>query len=136
MIEINATYEGNLRCSAIHGPSGSTLETDAPVDNHGKGERFSPTDLASASLGLCMMTIMGIYAENNGIDLKGTRVRVLKEMTAEPPRRIASLSIAMTIPLPPDHPRREAVERAAMGCPVFLSLHPEVKKAVSFDWVG
>ncbi|HRQ91127.1 MAG TPA: OsmC family protein [Bacteroidia bacterium] len=136
MVEINAIYEGGLRCSATHGPSGSVVETDAPVDNHGKGERFSPTDLAATSLGTCMMTIMGIYAQNNGIDLKGTRVRVLKEMTPEPPRRIARLIIEMTLPLPADHPRREAIERAALGCPVYLSLHPEVEKAVTFDWVG
>jgi putative redox protein len=72
MVEIHAVYEGNLRCSATHGPSGSTIETDAPVDNCGKGERFSPTDLAATSLGVCMMTIMGIYAEKNGIDLGRT----------------------------------------------------------------
>lgn len=136
MVEIHAIYEGGLRCSAIHGPSGSAIETDAPVDNHGKGERFSPTDLAATSLGTCMMTIMGIYAEKNGIDLTGTKVRVLKEMTPEPPRRIAKLTVEMTLPLPVDHPRREALERAALGCPVYLSLHPEIEKAVTFAWAG
>lgn len=136
MVEIHAVYEGNLRCSATHGPSGSSIETDAPVDNCGKGERFSPTDLAATSLGVCMMTIMGIYAEKNGIDLGRTTARVVKEMTPEPPRRIAKLTIAITVPLPPDHPRREAIERAAMGCPVFLSLHPEIEKAVTFSWTG
>ncbi len=136
MVEIHATYEGNLRCSATHGPSGSTLETDAPVDNHGKGERFSPTDLAATSLGTCMMTIMGIYAERNGIDLTGTKARILKEMTTDLPRRIARLTVELSIPLPADHPKREAIERAAMGCPVFLSLHPEIEKAVDFRWVG
>ena len=78
MIEINATYEGQLRTSAKHGPSGSLVETDAPADNHGRGERFSPTDLLATSLGTCMMTIMGIFAERNEIDLTGTRVKVLK----------------------------------------------------------
>lgn len=136
MVEIHATYEGNLRCSATHGPSSSTLETDAPVDNHGKGERFSPTDLAATSLGTCMMTIMGIYAERNGIDLSGTKARILKEMTAELPRRIAKLTVELAIPLPADHPHRDAIERAGMGCPVFLSLHPEIEKAVDFRWVG
>lgn len=136
MVEINTTYEGGLRCSAVHGPSGSTVETDAPVDNHGKGERFSPTDLAATSLGVCMMTIMGIYAEKNGIELKGTKARVLKEMTSEPPRRIAKLTLEISVPLPGDHPRREAIERAGLGCPVYLSLHPEVEKAVTFLWVG
>jgi putative redox protein len=134
MVEINAVYEGNLRCSATHGPSGSTIETDAPVDNCGKGERFSPTDLASSSLGLCMMTIMGIYAEKNGIDLGRTTARVLKEMTSEPPRRIAKLTVEIVVPLPGDHPRREAIERAAMSCPVFLSLHPDIEKDVHFSW--
>ncbi len=136
MVEIHAVYEGGLRCSAIHGPSGSAIETDAPVDNHGKGERFSPTDLAATSLGTCMMTIMGIYAEKNGIDLTGTKVRVLKEMTPEPPRRIAKLTVEMTLSLPADHPRREALERVALGCPVYLSLHPEIEKAVTFAWAG
>jgi uncharacterized OsmC-like protein len=134
MVEINAVYEGNLRCSATHGPSGSKIETDAPVDNCGKGERFSPTDLAASSLGLCMMTIMGIYAEKNGVDLGRTTARVLKEMTAEPPRRIAKLTVEIAVPLSGDHPRREAIERAAMSCPVFLSLHPEIEKDVHFSW--
>jgi uncharacterized OsmC-like protein len=134
MVEINAVYEGNLRCSATHGPSGSKIETDAPVDNCGKGERFSPTDLAASSLGLCMMTIMGIYAEKNGIDLGRTTARVLKEMTAEPPRRIAKLTVEIAVPLSADHPRREAIERAAMSCPVFLSLHPEIEKDLHYSW--
>ena len=134
MVEINAVYEGNLRCSATHGPSGSKIETDAPVDNCGKGERFSPPDLAASSLGLCMMTIMGIYAEKNGVDLGRTTARVLKEMTAEPPRRIAKLTVEIAVPLSGDHPRREAIERAAMSCPVFLSLHPEIEKDVHFSW--
>ncbi len=136
MVEINATYEGNLRCSASHGPSGSMIETDAPVDNFGKGERFSPTDLMATSLGVCMMTIMGIFAERNEIDLSGTKVRVLKEMTPEPPRRIARLTVEMTIPLPADHPKVGAIEKAAMTCPVFLSLHPDIEKPVTFKWVG
>ena len=134
MVEINAVYEGNLRCSATHGPSGSKIETDAPVDNCGKGERFSPTDLAASSRGLCMMTIMGIYAEKNGVDLGRTTARVLKEMTAAPPRRIAKLTVEIAVPLSGDHPRREAIERAAMSCPVFLSLHPEIEKDVHFSW--
>lgn len=136
MVEINAAYEGNLRCSAQHGPSGSQIETDAPVDNHGRGERFSPTDLLAGALGTCMMTIMGIFAERNEIDLTGTKVRVLKEMTSELPRRIARLTVEMTIPLPAGHPKTSAIEKAALTCPVFLSLHPEIEKAVTFHWVG
>ena len=136
MVTINATYEGQLRTSAQHGPSGSVVETDAPVDNHGRGERFSPTDLLATSLGTCMMTIMGIFAERNEIDLTGTKVKVLKEMTPEPPRRVARLTVEMTIPLPADHPKAGAIEKAAMTCPVFLSLHPEIEKSVTFRWVG
>lgn len=136
MVEINAVYEGTLRCSAIHGPSGSSIETDAPVDNHGRGERYSPTDLLAAALGSCMMTIMGIFAERNEIDLKGTKVRVLKEMTPEPPRMIARLTVEIEVPLPSDHPKEKSLEKAALTCPVHLSLHPDIEKPVTFNWVG
>lgn len=136
MVEINATYEGGLRTSAQHGPSGSLVETDAPIDNHGRGERFSPTDLLATSLGTCMMTIMGIFAERNGIDLTGTKVKILKEMTPDPPRRVAKLTVEITVPLPAHHPRADAIEKAALTCPVYLSLHPDVEKAVTFQWVG
>lgn len=136
MVEINATYEGHLRTSAQHGPSGCTVETDAPVDNHGRGERFSPTDLLATALGTCMVTIMGIFAERNEIDLVGTKVKILKEMTSDLPRRVAKLTVELTVPLPADHPRRKAIEQAALTCPVYLSLHPEVEKAVSFRWTG
>jgi len=136
MVEINAVYEGTLRCSAIHGPSGSSIETDAPVDNHGRGERFSPTDLLATALGTCMMTIMGIFAERNEIDLKGTKVRVLKEMTPEPPRFIARLRVTIEVPLPADHPKAKAIEKGALTCPVYLSLHPDIEKQVTFNWVG
>ncbi|MDF1739546.1 MAG: OsmC family protein [Verrucomicrobiales bacterium] len=136
MVEINAVYEGTLRCSAVHGPSGSTIETDAPVDNHGRGERFSPTDLLATALGTCMMTIMGIFADRHEIDLTGTKVRVHKEMTPEPPRRIARLPLVIEVPLAADHPKRKALEKAALTCPVHLSLHPEIEKPVTFNWVG
>jgi len=134
MVEITAVYEGGLRCSATHAPSGAQLATDAPVDNCGKGESFSPTDLAATSLGVCMMTVMSIYAEKHGIDLGRTTARILKEMTPEPPRRIAKLTVEIAVPLDSDHSRREAIERVAMGCPVFLSLHPDIEKAVTFTW--
>lgn len=136
MVEINAIYEGTLRCSATHGPSQSVVETDAPVDNHGRGERYSPTDLVATALGTCMMTIMGIFAERNEIDLTGTKVRVTKEMTPEPPRRISRLTVEMEIPLPESHPKKAAIEKAAVTCPVHLSLHPEIEKPVTFQWVG
>ena len=97
MVEITARYEGQLRCSATHGPSKSTILTDAPVDNHGKGEAFSPTDLVAAALPACMMTILGIYGERHGIDLAGMHARTVKEMSKTPPRRIAGLRTVITI---------------------------------------
>ncbi|MEM9016971.1 MAG: OsmC family protein [Verrucomicrobiota bacterium] len=136
MVEITAIYEGELRCQAIHGPSSSLLETDAPTDNHGRGERFSPTDLVATALGTCMMTTMGIFAQRHEIDLTGTKVRVEKHMTAEPPRRIAKLPVEITVPLPEDHPQRSALEKAAFTCPVHLSLHPDVEKPLLFAWTG
>lgn len=136
MVEITAVYEGSLRTSATHGPSGSTVETDAPVDNQGRGERFSPTDLVATALGSCMMTIMGIFAQRHEIDLTGTKVRVEKHMTAEAPRRISRIVTEITVPLPEDHPQKRALEKAAVTCPVHLSLHPEIEKDVSFVWAG
>lgn len=136
MVEIKAIYEGTLRCSATHGPSGSVVETDAPVDNHGRGERYSPTDLVATALGTCMMTIMGIFSDRNSIEMEGTKVRVEKHMTPEPPRRIARLVVDVEIPLPEDHPQRRTIEKAAVNCPVYLSLHPDIEKVVEFSWVG
>ena len=106
------------------------------MDNHGKGESFSPTDLVATALGTCMLTIMGIFAQRHEIDLRGTTVTVQKEMTAVPPRRIARLTTEMSIPLSPDHPQRAAIERAALTCPVHQSLHPDVEKPVNFSWIG
>lgn len=136
MVEFTTIYEGGLRTAATHGPSGSVIETDAPVDNHGNGERFSPTDLVAAALGSCMVTIMGIFAERHDIVLDGTRIRIEKHMTPEPPRRIAKIVVEIEVPLPDMHPQRGALEKAAMSCPVFLSLHPEIEKDVTFRWVG
>ena len=136
MVEISIRYLGGLRCEAQHGPSGTVLMTDAPVDNEGKGESFSPTDLAATSLGTCMLTIMGIAARRQGIDLGETTVKVVKEMTAQPPRRIAKLTVVFTIPLPASHEKREMLENAARSCPVHLSLHPDVEQTMRFDWVG
>jgi putative redox protein len=136
MVSLTTTYEGGLRCRAVHGPSGTTLVTDAPVDNHGKGESFSPTDLVATALGACMMTVMGIVAERHGLDLTGMTTETVKEMTKEPPRRIASLRTRLTIPLPADHPKRSALEQAAHSCPVHKSLHPEIDASVEFVWKG
>ncbi len=135
MVHIDLEYQGGLRCAAIHGPSQTQIFTDAPVDNHGRGESFSPTDLVATALGTCMLTIMGIYAEKNGINIKGAQVRVLKEMTRVAPRKIARLTTQIELPLAHDHPRREALERAALTCPVHESLHPDVEKPVQFVWL-
>ena len=134
MVKVTITYEGGLRCRAVHGPSGTTLVTDAPVDNHGKGESFSPTDLVATALGACMMTIMGIVAERHGLDLTGMTAETEKVMTPAPPRRIASLRTRLTIPLPADHPQRQLLEQAAHTCPVHKSLHPEIDAAIEFAW--
>jgi len=136
MIQIFTEYQGGLRCEATHGPSKNKLITDAPVDNHGKGESFSPTDLVATALGVCMATVMGIYAEQHGIDLRGMKVTVGKEMTQVPVRRIARLTCEIVVPLPPTHPRREALERAALTCPVMQSLLSEIEKPVTFVWSG
>lgn len=136
MVTITSTYEGGLRCSATHGPSGQTLLTDAPVDNHGKGESFSPTDLVATAVANCMMTVMGIAAERHGVDLTGTKVVIGKEMSADLPRRIVALRSVMTIPLSADHPQRALLEGAARACPVKQSLAPEIDSSVDFQWVG
>lgn len=132
MVKIGIQYEGGLRCTATHGPSGRKLETDAPVDNMGKGESFSPTDLVATALATCMATTMGIWAQRNGIDLKGLKIEVGKEMTQSPPRRIARLSCEIW--MPPELEYNEALVKAALTCPVFLSLHLDIEKPVVFHW--
>ncbi len=136
MVTITSLYDGGLRCTATHGPSGVTLITDAPVDNHGKGESFSPTDLVATAVANCMMTVMGIAAERHGIDLKGTSVTIGKEMSADFPRRIIALRSVMTVPLPANHPQRALLEGAAKACPVKQSLDPRIDTTVEFRWVG
>ena len=136
MVTITSLYDGGLRCTATHGPSGVTLITDAPIDNHGKGESFSPTDLVATAVANCMMTVMGIAAERHGIDLKGTSVTIGKEMSSDIPRRIVGLRSMMTIPLSADHPQRALLEGAAKACPVKQSLDPKIDSTVEFRWVG
>ena len=118
---------------AVHGPSGNKLVTDAPVDNQGRGESFSPTDLVATALGTCVVTTMGICARRKGIPIEGSKVRVIKEMTSEGPRKIARLGVRIELPLPPDHPERQVLMAAADGCPVIRSLHGDV--AVEIEWV-
>ena len=97
-VKVSCEYLGDLRVRAVHGPSGTTLVTDAPTDNHGKGESFSPTDLAGTALATCIATIMAIQARTLGIELKGMKLDVEKHMTAQPPRRIAKLDVAIFMP--------------------------------------
>lgn len=136
MVEIEISYAGGLRCRAVHGPSGAVLETDAPVDNHGEGGNFSPTDLAATALGTCMLTLMAIAARRHGLELDGVRVKVLKEMSKDAPRRIARLAVEYHLPLPPEHPQRALLENAARTCPVHHSLHPEIEQDIRFLWNG
>jgi uncharacterized OsmC-like protein len=136
MVTITTSYDGELRCTATHSPSGVTLITDAPVDNHGKGESFSPTDLVATAVANCMMTVMAIAAERHEINVKGATVTIGKEMSADTPRRIVGLKSVMTIPLPADHPQRALLEAAALSCPVKKSIAPEIDASVEFRWVG
>lgn len=133
-VEITVRYQGDLHTEAVHGPSGRVLETDAPVDNRGRGESFSPTDLIATSLGTCMLTIMGIAARERGIDMSGATVKVVKEMIADPQRRIQSLRTVVTMPRPLPEKERKILERAGLTCPTHVTLGDRVEKPVEFVW--
>ena len=133
MVRINVRYEGDLHCSEVHEPSGAMIQTDAPKDNQGRGEAFSPTDLVAAALGSCMMTIMGIYARRLGIDLNGARCDVTKHMSTSPPR-IGRLEVHFKMPAGIDLGARKQFEKNAMACPVHHSLHPKIEVDLRFDW--
>jgi putative redox protein len=132
MVQIDGIYQGGLRCQAVHGPSGTTLVTDAPVDNHGRGESFSPTDLVATALGTCILTVMGIVAEREKIDLTGMRVTVQKEMSAEPPRRIARLATRIVMPDRLTEQQKTKLEKAAHTCPVHQTLQGKVEMPIEF----
>lgn len=136
MVPITLRYEGALRCLSVHGPSGAELPTDAPRDNLGLGEAFSPTDLVATALGTCIVTTMAIVAKRKGYELPAITAEVEKHMTTEGPRRIAKIVTRLAIPLAEDHPDRAVLEAAAHGCPVHKSLHPEVEKDIRFVWTG
>jgi uncharacterized OsmC-like protein len=127
------TYLGDLRTSSTHIQSGTEIISDAPVDNKGKGEAFSPTDLVANALASCMITIMGIKAAELGVDMKGTVAEVTKIMNAEP-RRIGCVKVDFKLVGTNDAKQQIILERAAMTCPVFLSLHPEIEKDIIFNW--
>lgn len=137
MPTIQTEYAGGLRTLALHIASGNRIMTDAPVDNHGRGEGFSPTDLTCASLGSCMLTLMGIKADQHQLDITGTRVAITKHMAPEGPRRIGRIQLEFTLPATTagfsEHDRA-VLERAALTCPVALSLHPDIVQDVQFRW--
>ena len=131
-VQIDVLYEGDLHCSVVHGPSGERFRTDAPVDNQGRGEHVSPTDLVGAAMGSCMLTIMGIAARTHDIDMSGARARVVKIMSAVPRRHIGELRIEITLPAALDAKSRKKLERAALGCPVHASLGPDTHVDLKF----
>jgi putative redox protein len=136
MVQIEVAYLGQLRCSAKHGPSAMTLTTDAPVDNKGRGEAFSPTDLVATALGTCMLTTMGIRAQERGWSLEGMQLSVKKHMSTSPPRRIARLDVELRVPRGADFapPDRQLLEHAAHTCPVRLSILEAIEVPLRFDW--
>ncbi|MDA0667476.1 MAG: OsmC family protein [Planctomycetota bacterium] len=133
-VEIDVVYQGELRCQATHGPSGVQVVTDAPVDNCGKGESFSPTDLVATALGGCILTILGIVSERHGIALEGTTIKVEKHMVADPVRRIGSLPVVVNMSCAVEEKHKSLLENAAATCPVHQSLHPEIAKPITFVW--
>jgi uncharacterized OsmC-like protein len=128
-------YDGELRTVATHLQSGSTIETDAPLDNQGKGERFSPTDLVATALGSCMTTIMGIKARDLAVDLRGMKIDIQKIMNVDP-RRISGINLTFQFPdtLQVDDKQKTILERAAHTCPVIYSIHPDIEVKVAFNW--
>jgi putative redox protein len=133
MTTIETTYLGGLRTEATHIQSGNKLITDAPTDNQGRGEAFSPTDLLSASLGSCMLTIMGILARNQNINIDDTKCSITKIMAANP-RRVGEIKIAFQFPEQYSEKEQKMLENAALTCPVYESLHPDLVKTVDFGW--
>ncbi len=128
-------YKGELRTSAIQNQSNSIIETDAPTDNQGKGERFSPTDLVATALGSCMLTIMGIKARDMNINLESTRIDVQKHMKSDP-RRIGGIDIHFHFPshLALSDKEKTILQNAALTCPVAKSLDPEIEQKIIFNW--
>ncbi|HRB72657.1 OsmC family protein [Flavobacterium sp. WV_118_3] len=127
------TYLGDLRTSSIHLQSGSEIISDAPVDNNGKGEAFSPTDTVANALASCMFTVMGIKARSMEVDFSGSTAEVTKIMQAEP-RKISEIQVVFHMDIEADAKTRTILERTALTCPVYLSLNPDIKKVITFNW--
>lgn len=136
MVKITGEYTGGLHCRAVHGPSGAVVETDAPVDNQGKGEAFSPTDLVATALATCIATTMAIFASRRDVDLQGLRYEVTKEMSADAPRRIVKLATTIWVPFPADRLPEGYLEKVASACPVHQSLSPAIEKPITFHYAG
>ena len=126
-------YKGSLRTEAEHLQSGSRMITDAPLDNHGKGEAFSPTDTLATALATCMLTVMGIKAEDIGVDMTNTSADITKSRSSNP-RRISKIEVNISFPLSYTDKETKILENTARNCPVLLSLHPEVEKLISFKY--
>jgi uncharacterized OsmC-like protein len=134
MVKITGEYQGDLHCTAAHEPSGTPLATDAPKDNQGRGESFSPTDLIATGLATCIATTMAIAARRHGVDLAGLRYEVTKEMSADAPRRIARLTVHLHMPPAARQAPAGFLEQAAHACPVEQSLAPSVERVIEFHW--
>jgi uncharacterized OsmC-like protein len=133
MATSKVTYLGDLRTSSIHLQSGSEIISDAPLDNNGKGEAFSPTDTVTNGLASCMFTVMGIKANEMNVDFSGSTAEVTKVMAAEP-RRISEIHITFNMNLSADKKTKTILERTALTCPVHFSLHPDIKREIVFNW--
>lgn len=134
MVSIDIEYQGDLHCQAVHGPSATALNTDAPKDNQGRGESFSPTDLVATALGSCMLTTMGILARTLNVDIAGAKATVGKEMISSPLRTIGQLSVKIQLPSGIGKENQAKLERAAHTCPVAKSLSPDVRIPTEFIW--
>lgn len=134
MATVETTYLGDLRTENTHVQSGTKILTDAPTDNQGKGEAFSPTDLLAVALGTCMLTTIGIKTRKDGINIDGAKCSVTKIMSSAPPRKVAEIQIKMQWPQQYSEPQQKLIEEICFTCPVYLSLHPDIVKNVDFGW--
>jgi putative redox protein len=133
MVKMSIVYQGQKHCLLTHEPSGSNIETDAPKDNQGRGERFSPTDLVGAALGSCVLTTMALVAERDGISIDGATAEVEKEMIVKP-RRIGALKVKIKLPSDLTSDQRRKLEESARHCPVHKSLHPDIDAPILFSY--
>lgn len=129
-------YNGALRCTTVHLQSGTQIETDAPTDNRGKGERFSPTDLTATSLGLCLITTVGMKADDMGINIDGSELEVTKHMSKEPPRRIVQIDVVVRFNASGlEEKDKQILENTGNTCPVARSLHPDLVQNITYHWM-